>query len=142
MSPKVKRQLAWQTGLATYSGICWLLALASWLATFGCIWRLFNATQHRLAEAGLACQGHCWLCGMSRGFRAIWGGRFAEAVAYNHYSVLLFAGMVIGCIYDVCLFVVFSRKLRRSTYATYKSPEPTAVGAFSSAVAVHAMSRR
>ena len=121
MSAPTKWRLAWQTVLATYSGICWLVAGVSWLATFDWFWRLLGATQCRLSEVGLAGQGHCWLCGMSRGFRAIWHGRFAEALTYNPHSVALFAIMLVGCVYGASL--LFPKMFRRLRMPQMPNPK-------------------
>ena len=98
MKLNATNQLALCTILATYSGICVFIAVTSWLDTY-VYWvrRLIDGTRSKLVECRLAGQGHCWLCGMSHAFRAIWRGRIAEALNYNPHSVALFSVMVIGC---------------------------------------------
>ena len=54
---------------------------------------------------------------MSRGFRAIWQGHFAEALNYNQQSVVLFGFMLIGCVYGACATIRLPKLFRRLTDA-------------------------
>ena len=84
------------------------MAAVSWIAQFDLVWTDLEALQRYLSVHEIAGHGHCWLCGMSRAFRAIWGGHFRQATEYNAYSLVLFAIVVLGC--TVVPFV--ARKIR------------------------------
>jgi hypothetical protein len=121
--PPSRRILAVKTVVATFSGMAWSLALGSWLCTFDWAWNLYHALKGVLATLGVAGQGHCWLCGMSHAFRAIWRGRFAEAAADNSHALVLFALMAAFCASVALLLNPLSmvRRLFRSRTA----PPPT-----------------
>jgi hypothetical protein len=92
-----RRTLAIKTVVATFSGMAWALALGSWLCTFDWAWNFYHAVKGVLVTLGVAGKGHCWLCGMSHAFRAIWQGRLGEAAADNPRALGLFAVMVVLC---------------------------------------------
>jgi hypothetical protein len=108
-----RRNLAVKTVLATFSGMAWVLALGSWLCTFDWAWNFYHVVKRVLVALGVAGKGHCWLCGMSHAFRAIWQGRLDEAVADNPRALGLFAVMAVLCASAVLLLEPIT-KLRQA----------------------------
>jgi hypothetical protein len=72
-----------------------------------------------MVTLGLAGRGHCWLCGMSHAFRAIWRGDFAEAVSYNSHSCVVFSVLIVGWLVGAVVSVYSLR--------TYCRPAPSAL---------------
>lgn len=110
MQPIDSHRLGLRIVLATYSGICSIILFISWLSTFDWVWFLWGSLQEKIASLCLAGQEHCWLCGMSHAFRMIWQGHPEEAVNYNRASLILFAAMLVGCVYFLHTVLFFSRK--------------------------------
>jgi len=104
-----RRRLAVRTVLATFSAGCSCVAVASWLARFDWGWSGLQEVQWWINRHGLAGQGHCWLCGMSRAFRSIWRGDIHQAVIYNAHSVTLFTFVLIGCILPIIVLFAYQR---------------------------------
>jgi len=122
ISPATRGRLAFLAVVGTLSGMSWCIAVMSWLCTFGWVWRLLGATRSCLASAGLAGRGHCWLCGMSRAFLAIWQGRFDAALSYNPHSLVLFGFMLLACVSIGLLWLPSRRNFRSETHLNHGAP--------------------
>ena len=114
LSPVQARRIAVRTVVATVSGMGWCLAVVSGLSTFDGVWRFIGAAQSSLVDAGLAGRQHCWLCGMSRAFRALWQGRPEAALLYNPNSPALFSLMLVLCASPAILWALRKAKTRIS----------------------------
>lgn len=75
---------------------CWGVAVISLLATQGWMWEFLGAIQRAFGETHQLASP-CWLCGMSRAFRAIWQGDLAEAARLNVNAIPLFYTVIVGC---------------------------------------------
>jgi|CXWL01.1.fsa_nt_gi hypothetical protein len=107
-------QLGLRIVVATYSGVCTIILVISWLSTFDWAWFLWGSLQGRIASLNLAGQGHCWLCGMSHAFRSIWQGHLEEAAQYNQASLFLFTIILFGCVYFFRIVLIFVFRRSRS----------------------------
>lgn len=92
-----KARIALLSILIALGTICWSLALVSLATTQEPVWRLITHIKTQLHQVGLAGQEYCWLCGMSRAFRALWQGDLNTANRLNPNSVWLFELMLSGC---------------------------------------------
>jgi hypothetical protein len=117
-----RRDLAIKTVVATISGMAWALALGSWLCTFDWAWSLYHEMKRLFVALGVAGQGHCWLCGMSHAFRAIWQDRIAEAVVDNPHALGLFILMVALCASGIVLLNPVGRF--RHAFGSGTTPPP------------------
>ena len=115
LTVEARRRIIWRTLIATVSGMGWCLALASSLSVFSGGWRLIQGVRAGFVRAGLAGQGHCWLCGMSHAFRALWLGHLQEAMAYNSRAVALFSVMIAMCASILLLWLPLPVRKRRQT---------------------------
>ena len=86
-------KLAFHTAVSTFSGSALALLLVSLAATNNEVWNGLGVIQGSLKSCSLAGQGHCWLCGMSHAFRAIWAGNVKGALEYNPRSIKLFSAV-------------------------------------------------
>jgi hypothetical protein len=89
------------------SSVCWALALISLAATYnngvwsGLIWFGNFLISIHLKPLGQCHIQNDWLCGMSHAFRYVWRGNIQNALSYNSNSLLLFSGMIIGCLVGI-----------------------------------------
>ena len=96
-------RLAIHTVLTTYSGMCAAILSMSWLSTFETVWRALETVQRSLSMLGVIHGGPCWLCGMSRAFRAICQGQVGEALSHNPNAPWLFMTLLASSTYVLSL---------------------------------------
>ena len=99
--------------LSSASAMCILLSIVLGLAAYEWMWRIISSVQTKLGGLYADPQHNCWLCGMSRAFRAIWNGSIEHALTLNPYSLYLFWSMIAGCITGPVLWgILGARSLR------------------------------
>lgn len=112
----MRRGEFWDAGLillSSASAMCMLLLIISGLATYEWMWSIISSLQAELNGIYTNPQHSCWLCGMSRAFRAIWNGKTEYAIMLNPYSLHLFRAMIAGCVIGPALWGVLAVKSLR-----------------------------